>query len=320
MASYIYQVIQTDRFVAEGFASRYSFADELLKASIAEWGILQPVVVVPQPENQFKVLSGLKRLACAKNLGLDNIPALVFQGERDPKKLFIISILFHWNQSLSDLDRALIFRDASKKMGFSDEDIFTKIFPALQLPAQRFILEEAKAVASLHPSVFDAIFHGTLPFRGIQSLTSFSPEDQSFFAKQIAPHFSFSTNQILKLVEWLFDYLKKNKRTLSDWVASADYQSILSLNIDKRQKTDKVMNLLKKLRFPKVVEQEGVVKNAAKLINEEKPGFTVEIPDALEKSGFQVKAEVRNPAALKDLLASLGDHEKALNSLFDLML
>jgi len=45
--------------------------------SVREHGILQPLIVMPESDGRFTVLSGVRRLVVAKELGLKTVPCLV---------------------------------------------------------------------------------------------------------------------------------------------------------------------------------------------------------------------------------------------------
>jgi len=45
--------------------------------SIKEYGILQPLIVMPDPNGRYVVLSGVRRLVAAKELGMRTVPCLV---------------------------------------------------------------------------------------------------------------------------------------------------------------------------------------------------------------------------------------------------
>ena len=50
---------------------------EELAASIAQHGILQPLVVEPGDEGRYKLQIGKRRMAAAKMVGLEKVPAIV---------------------------------------------------------------------------------------------------------------------------------------------------------------------------------------------------------------------------------------------------
>jgi len=50
---------------------------EELKASIAEHGIIQPIVVSPFGAEAFRIIAGERRFSAARELGLETVPAII---------------------------------------------------------------------------------------------------------------------------------------------------------------------------------------------------------------------------------------------------
>jgi ParB family chromosome partitioning protein len=68
---------------------RLSAIDQLA-ASIQEHGLLQPVVVRKQPRNRFQLVAGHRRVAAARQLGWETIPALVRSANEDEAYLLTL--------------------------------------------------------------------------------------------------------------------------------------------------------------------------------------------------------------------------------------
>jgi len=63
---------------------------ELLVQSIKDFGVLTPVVVRPVREGGYEVISGHRRLHACKRAGIEMIPALVRDMERDSAVIFMV--------------------------------------------------------------------------------------------------------------------------------------------------------------------------------------------------------------------------------------
>ncbi len=79
-----------------------------LVASILQHGILQPIVVEPQPlsSGQFRIIAGHRRYAAAKKAGLDMVP-VTFREARDdvePEELMLVENL--QRSDLNSMDKA----------------------------------------------------------------------------------------------------------------------------------------------------------------------------------------------------------------------
>lgn len=63
---------------------------ELLVQSIKEFGIMTPVVVRPVKEGGYEIISGHRRIHACRRAGIEEIPALVRDMERDSAVIFMV--------------------------------------------------------------------------------------------------------------------------------------------------------------------------------------------------------------------------------------
>ena len=63
---------------------------ELLVQSIREFGVMTPVVVRPVKEGGYEIISGHRRLHACRRVGIEMIPALVRDMERDSAVIFMV--------------------------------------------------------------------------------------------------------------------------------------------------------------------------------------------------------------------------------------
>ena len=63
---------------------------ELLVQSIKEFGVMTPIVVRPVEEGGYEVISGHRRIHACRRAGIEKIPALVRDMERDSAVIFMV--------------------------------------------------------------------------------------------------------------------------------------------------------------------------------------------------------------------------------------
>ena len=63
---------------------------ELLVQSIREFGVMTPVVVRPVKEGSYEIVSGHRRIHACRRAGIEEIPALVRDMERDSAVIFMV--------------------------------------------------------------------------------------------------------------------------------------------------------------------------------------------------------------------------------------
>ena len=66
-----------------------------LQQSIKENGVLSPLIVRPLENNEYEVISGHRRLHASKKAGLTQVPALIFEMDRDAASVLVVDSNLH---------------------------------------------------------------------------------------------------------------------------------------------------------------------------------------------------------------------------------
>jgi ParB/RepB/Spo0J family partition protein len=88
-----------------------------LAASIAEHGVLQPLLVCPMNDHEWEVVAGRRRLAASRQAGLDVVPCIIRELSRDERTDAAIAENIH-RRNLSPIEEGLAFahlRDSGLK-------------------------------------------------------------------------------------------------------------------------------------------------------------------------------------------------------------
>jgi hypothetical protein len=320
MAHYVFRIIPLNILSSQfPYACRYGFEDPALEKSIAHHGVMHHPLIAPGTPGE--VISGHKRIFAAKRANIKEIEVMELQSALTKEESFMLAILSNWNQNMPELDRAWTIAKASRIFNFSKEMILEEIFPALGISEDKGFYDEALEIMSLHKSILDGIATGLVPFRGAKSLSRFSKPDQEAFAAQVISQASLTTNQLMKVCEWLFDLLKMANQNLEGYVAAQPaLKGILQGKSDRKAKGEQVFACLRSLRFPSL---EGKTREFTALSNqlqENKSGISVDVPLCFETEGFTVRAKIKDAKDLERLSEVLEKKRKVLNSLLDIVL
>jgi ParB/RepB/Spo0J family partition protein len=97
--------------------------DDGLIPSIAKWGVLQPISVVPSATpGRVECMFGHRRLAAARRVGLETIPALGYPRATDQSRMLMQIAENRDRQPMSILEEAIAFHDL-KETGMTTEGI-----------------------------------------------------------------------------------------------------------------------------------------------------------------------------------------------------
>jgi ParB family chromosome partitioning protein len=127
---------------------------ERLAASIAEHGVIQPILVTPTVEG-YQLVAGERRVRAAEMAGLDRIPALVRTvGEQQQLGLALVENL--QRSDLNAMDEARAFRQLADEFGLTQDEI------ARRMGRARPSITNTLRLLDLAPRVQDAVSEGVI--------------------------------------------------------------------------------------------------------------------------------------------------------------
>jgi len=152
--------------------------DELAK-SIALHGILQPLVVEPGDEGRYKLQIGKRRMAAAKMVGLEKVPAIVLEGTLNPEDSLAMRLVENIHrEDLDPLDEAEAY-STLRKMGTKVSEI------ARLVGKERTYVSHAMRLLNLHPKVREAIRQKNIPRDHALALLRLEPFQQIALAEEV---------------------------------------------------------------------------------------------------------------------------------------
>jgi ParB family chromosome partitioning protein len=149
--------IPLDRIVANPYQPRRSMggADlEALTASIAEHGVLQPILVTETLEG-YRLVAGERRVRAARLAGLTRIPAVVRElADRHQLELALVENV--QRSDLNAIEEAYAYRQLIDEFDYSQEEVARKVGRA------RSTVANTVRLLDLEPAVQGAIVDGTI--------------------------------------------------------------------------------------------------------------------------------------------------------------
>ena len=150
------------RFDAEGLAS--------LSSSIAEHGVIQPIVVTETIDG-YQLVAGERRLRAAQAAGLERIPAVVRQlADREQLEVALVENL--QREDLDPLETADAYRQLIEEFGFSQDDLAARVGRA------RSTVANTLRLLDLAPGVQTAVADGRLSEGHGRALGGLQPDLQ----------------------------------------------------------------------------------------------------------------------------------------------
>lgn len=97
-----------------------------LSKSLAEVGVIQPLVVRPIAEGKYELIAGERRWRAAQLAGLTHVPAIIRHADRDSSLLLAI-VENVQREDLGSLDTARAYRKMALEFGLNQEQIADRV-------------------------------------------------------------------------------------------------------------------------------------------------------------------------------------------------
>ena len=150
-----------------------------LAASIARHGVLQPIVVEPGEEGRYNLKIGSRRLAAAKMVGLESIPAIILDSPVEAEESIAMQLVENLHrEGLDPIDEAEAY-SALKEMGIKVSEI------ARRVGKERTYVSHSMRLLKLHPRVREAVRRHTIPRDQALSLLRLEPFQQIALAEEV---------------------------------------------------------------------------------------------------------------------------------------
>lgn len=173
--------IRLSRVRPNQFQPRREFASEAiaeLKASIAENGLLQPIVVRRSGDG-YELVAGERRLRAMKDLGWDSAPAMV-RDLSDEAMLVLALVENLQREDLNAVEEAVAFQQLIDGFGFTQKEV------AERVGRDRSTISNALRLLALPPSIRALVESGQLTAGHARAILSLeSQAEQTTLARAI---------------------------------------------------------------------------------------------------------------------------------------
>jgi ParB family chromosome partitioning protein len=166
--------IPLDRIVSNPYQPRRAVDGpelEALAASVAEHGVIQPILVTETLEG-YQLVAGERRVRAARMAGLTRIPAVVRQlAELHQLELALVENV--QRADLNPIEEAHAYRQLIDDFGFSQEQVAAKVGRA------RSTVANTLRLLDLDPMIQTAVVEGAISEGHARALAGLTPPQQS---------------------------------------------------------------------------------------------------------------------------------------------
>ena len=157
--------------------------------SVLTQGLLTPLVVRPLPNGEYEVISGHRRLHACKKAGIETVPALITDMDRDAAAIALVDSNLHREKILPS-EKAFAYKmkmDAMKRQGQRTDLTSGQVGPKLR--TDEIVAEEANDSArqikryirltNLTPGILDMVDEGRIALTPAVELSYLTETEQA---------------------------------------------------------------------------------------------------------------------------------------------
>ncbi len=162
-----------------------------LAASIAQHGVLQPLLVRPMPDGTYQLVAGERRWRASRMAGLTEVPVVIREmDERESAELALIENL--QREDLNPMEEAIGYRTLMESYGLTQEQtaqVVNKSRPAVANALRLLMLPEA---------VTEMVASGKLSAGHARTVLAFEGEEAQIAAATAAVELGLSVRELEK--------------------------------------------------------------------------------------------------------------------------
>jgi len=225
-----------------------------LVASVRDYGILQPPLLLCDEDGTLFVLSGLRRLQALRQTGGEKMLCRVVAEGMEKRALFSLILAEHlWHAPLTVIEKAFFFALAGR---FFPPDRLVEFCPLLALPPQTREVTKLLAFVDLPREILRAAHYGQLSAATVYTLTTLS-EGERWAVFSCLTQLHLGDNKQKRFLHLLAEARDLRQQTLATILQLPEIVDILSgQHMNAPQKGQRILDALAAFAAPDSSEAE----------------------------------------------------------------
>ena len=278
-----------------------------LLVSIKNIGVLNPPLLQQKSDNSYRIVTGLKRILCLRQLGFNHFSGILCFAENTAPDFDMFILNLNENigtRSLNDIEKSIVLHRLLYLYHVSEQRIVTEFLPLLGLGSNRSVLDRFIKLNQLETEIKIAIANASLsPDVAIALLDRSTPGRMAIF--NLFQRLKVGKNRQKELLRLSQELAEIKGQSIDRILNRSDIEEILcDTKITPPRKTERIIEILKKLRYPlfsKVVADFNQIKKELKL----PPNISLKPPPFFEGENYTIEFNFKNQADFKKIISLL---------------
>ncbi len=275
-----------------------------LKASIEEFGVLNPPYLLKNSAGTFIVVAGYKRLLAVKELGWDHTLCIVLPGGFPHFKALLLNVkdnLAH--RQFNNIEKVMLLKRLANYA--TKEELLKNYMPTLGIPQNKRMLELFLGLDKLEEIIKISVATEKISPKVAGLIGSIKRECDRLKINDLFTSLKWSFNQQWEVMQWILEIASREGRSINDILDEKEIKKILDNNkINKPQKVKVITKILKSKRFPSILRAETLFNEA--VTNLPFPsGAKIAPPPFFEGVDYRLEVIFKDGEDLKGKLAEI---------------
>jgi len=287
-------------FKDDRFRISYFVELDKLKRSIAECGLLSPLLTTPR-DGDLVIAAGWRRALACRDLSFSPVPCFILE-EPEDGKVFLLAVLENLAaKDFNVLEKAVVLKKL-KAFGMEEALILETYLPLFGIPQNLSYLDDYLAISEFDAETKAFIHTRNVSYPVIRFLLELTREERAM----LIPHLRYlGQNKQREFLEFLLETSQREDLSVREILASDAIADVIqSEALPSAQKADSIRLLLRKRRYPSYSAREEAFALALK--NMEWPeDIVLHHSPFFEGEEFSVRFAFKKDAEFKDKVQQL---------------
>jgi len=276
-----------------------------LRSSIKAVGLIQPVLLRKEKDH-YRIVCGFRRIWVLKELGVFEIPAMVFE-EKEPSdlELFVLSLRENLTtRGFNAVEKAIALQKLIHRFQLEHSEGVKTYLHLFSLEPNEKILNTYLSLAEMEDEIKRFVLKAEVSRSNIRLLAQMSSEDRM----ALLPFLSLlklGENRLREMFTLLSEISRRERISIKGVIDRPDIQGILSQKeLTPIQRTERVKKVLMGLRYPKMRRMEEEFEEKRKELNLPS-GVSLHHPPYFEGNGLKAEFQFETMEEYKAILSYL---------------
>lgn len=286
---------------------------QCLRSSIQTVGLIQPVLL-REGKGHYRIVCGFRRIWVLKELGVFEIPAMVFE-KKEPNdlELFVLSLQENLTtRGFNAVEKAIALQKLIHRFQLEPSEVVKTYLHLFSLEPNEKILNTYLSLAEMEDETKRFVLKAEVSRSNIRLLARMSSQDRM----ALLPFLSLlklGENRLREMSTLLSEISRRERISIKEVIDHPDIQGILSQKeLTPIQRTERVKRVLMNLRHPKMRQMEEEFDRKRKAFNLP-AGVSVHHTPYFEGKGLKMEFQVESMEEYRtivDSLSGLADKEE----------